>query len=329
MPWTEANFAVATAALDAAESVLVVTHVAPDGDAIGSTLGLLGALRARGLRVEAAVDDGVPSFLHFLEGFDFIAGGLSTGAWDVMISVDASDEARTGKVGAYGRANTRTVINLDHHATNTGFGDIHLVNPDAASACEIVYAWLMAMGAPLTPPIARALLTGIVTDTLGFRTSSVTPQTLSAAQALIAAGASLAEVAARTLDSRPFVTLNIWRYALQSVQLADGVIYATISQDDLRRANAEDNSDVGLSSFLVQTNEARVSAVFKETPEGAVELSMRAKLGYDVSGVAFGLGGGGHKQASGATIPGPLEAAVAQVLPLLGDAVRAGQPVYS
>lgn len=324
MNWTEALLAV-----DAASTILVVTHLHPDGDAIGTLLGLAGALLARGKTVDAAVDDGVPDFLRFLPHYETVLPALTSGQWDLMISVDASDEARTGKVGIYGRDHSAQVINLDHHATNTMFGQIHLVDAEAAAASEIVYEWLLHMQADITPQIAMSLLTGLVTDTLGFRTSSVKPRTLAAAQALIAHGASLAEIAARTLDSRRFETLKIWRYALQSVKLEEGVIYAAVSQADLRLAGASETSDVGLSNFLVQTNEAMVSVVFKETPEGRVELSMRAKLGFDVSQVAFSVGGGGHKQAAGATIDGPLEAAVERVIPLLKAAVKSGQPVFA
>lgn len=322
--WTEA-----TQAVEAAETILVVTHIGPDGDAIGTLLGLVGALRARGKVVDAAVDEGVPEFLRFLPNYESVLPALSSGQWDLMISVDASDEPRTGKVGVYGREHSGSVINLDHHATNTMFGTIHLVDDEAAAASEIVYEWLQKMQAIITPEIAMSLLTGMVTDTLGFRTSNVKPRTLAAAQALIAHGASLAEVAARTLDSRPFETLKIWRYALQTIRLEDGVICAAVSQADLRLAGAHEGSDVGLSNFLVQTNEAMVSVVFKETPDGRVELSMRAKLGFDVSQVAFGLGGGGHKQAAGATIDGPLEAAIERVLPLLKTAVTQGQAVFA
>lgn len=326
---TTTNWIKAWESVQAASSILIVTHIFPDGDAIGTLLGLTNALRAQGRQVDAAVDGGVPDFLVFLPGQETVLPSLKSGAWDVMISVDSSDEARTGNCGAYGRAHSQLVINLDHHATNTLFGDIHLVDAQASSAAQVAYDWLTAVGITPDYDVALPLLTGLVTDTLGFRTSSVTPRTLSVAQALIATGASLAEVAARTLESRPYDTLMLWRYALQSVNLEDGVIYATVTQDDIRRAGGRDSADLGLSNFLVQTDEAAVSAVFRETPEGRVELSFRAKLGYDVSQVAFGLGGGGHKQASGATVDGPLASVIERVMPLLKEAVRQGKKAYT
>src|SRR5690606_489941 len=126
---------------------------------------------------------------------------LKSGEWDLMISVDASDEERTGQVGVYGRGHSQKVINLDHHATNTMFGDIYLVMPTAVSATEVVFHWLNHIGHAITIEVAVPLLTGLVTDTLGFRTSNVTSDTLGIAMKLMAVGASLHEITARTLDS--------------------------------------------------------------------------------------------------------------------------------
>src|SRR5690606_29021244 len=116
---TLTNWNEATQAVDAANTILVVTHLKPDGDAIGSLLGLTNMLRERGKTVTAVVDDGVPDFLRYVPGADTVLPELTTGEWDVMISTDASDEERTGRAGIYGRAHSRIVINLDHHPTNT------------------------------------------------------------------------------------------------------------------------------------------------------------------------------------------------------------------
>ncbi|MDX1994411.1 MAG: bifunctional oligoribonuclease/PAP phosphatase NrnA [bacterium] len=329
MNWTESVREAAQqaeAAVQSAASILVVTHVSPDGDAIGSLLGTANALRAMGKQVDCAVDKGVPNFVKFLPGSDTIVGRLEHGQWDLMISVDASDEPRTGEVGAYGRANSAKVINLDHHATNTLFGDIHLVVPTAVSATEVVFDWLQAMNFPLTREVALPLLTGLMTDTLGFRTSNVTARTLQIAQHLMEAGASLTEVSEKTLDNRDFQVVTLWKHALTTVELYEGgVVIAQVTQDDIKRAGLLDTTDGGLVQFLIKVNQAMIAAVFKETPEGRVELSFRSKPGFDVSKVAFSLGGGGHKQASGATIDGPLEAARKQVLPLLIQTARQGK----
>jgi phosphoesterase RecJ-like protein len=316
----------ATAAVQAAQKILIVTHIGPDGDAIGSLLGLTNALRQMGRHVTCAVDGGVPGFMEFLHGASTVKGELKSGEWDLMISVDASDEERTGLVGAYGRAHSRQVINLDHHATNTMFGSMCLVMPEAVSATEVIFHWLNHMGHPIKLEVAVPLLTGLVTDTLGFRTSNVTADTLGIATRLMAAGASLSEITARTLDSKPYRMIELWKLALPSTTLHGEVIEAVISQADLRSAGLDEVTDGGLVNLLVTANEARVAVVFKELADGRVEVSLRSKPGYDVSQVAFSVGGGGHKQASGATIDGPLEAARARILPLLQGAAAAGVP---
>jgi bifunctional oligoribonuclease and PAP phosphatase NrnA len=317
----------AAQAVNAAQTILIVTHIKPDGDAIGSLVGLANALRERGKSIEAAVDDGVPGFLMFLPGAKTILPKLKKGKWDLMIAVDASDEERIGLVGAYGQANSQKVVNLDHHPTNTGFGDIHLIMPEAVSATEVIFEWLHEMGHPISQDTAVPLLTGLVTDTLGFRTSNVRPSTLFIAQQLMESGASLSDIVARTLVSKSYSTIELWRQALQSVTLQDSIIAAAITRADLQQAHLPDATDSGLVGLLIAVQEATIAAVFKELADGKVEISFRSKPGYDVAGVAFSLGGGGHKQASGVTIDGPLDAAQERVMPLLREAVKEGAPV--
>jgi phosphoesterase RecJ-like protein len=324
LQWSEA-----TEAVNAASSILAVTHLNPDGDAIGSLLGLVNALRERGKNVVAVVDGGVPEFLQYIPGQESVLSKLNAGEWELMISLDSSDNERTGEAGIYGRAHSSKIINLDHHPTNTLFGDIFLVLPEAVSAAEIVYRWLDYMQHPLSREVAVPLLTGMVTDTMGFRTSNVKAETLGIAQQLMAAGASLTEVMARTLLSTSYSTVELWKRSLPSTQLDGAVISADVTQADLRAARILEATDAGLVSFLNTVDEAMIAVVFKELPDGRVEISLRSKPGFDVGSVAFSLGGGGHKQASGATIAGPLEAAHQRVLPLLHDAVGAGKLVIA
>jgi phosphoesterase RecJ-like protein len=315
----------ATEAIQNAESVLIVTHISPDGDAMGSALGLANALLAMGKQVTVADDDGVPDYLEFVPGSDRVVKQLDDGSWDVMISTDASDEVRTGEVGKYGRTHSRTVINLDHHATNTYFGDIYLVVPEAVSATEIVFDWWEHIGINWQPEIAVPLLTGLVTDTRGFRTSAVTARTLGIAQSLMERGASLTEITARTLDSKSYKEVEVWKQALPSVQLHGEVIVASLRQSDMFAAGLDEMTDAGLVSFLNTVDEARIAVVFKEEAPQEIKLSLRAKPGYDVASVAYQLGGGGHKQAAGATLYLSLEEARAKVLPLLQIAAKEGE----
>ncbi|MEO8606738.1 MAG: bifunctional oligoribonuclease/PAP phosphatase NrnA [Chloroflexota bacterium] len=318
------QWAEATEAVKGAASILVVTHMSPDGDAIGSLLGLTLALREMGKKVDAVVDGGVPDFLRYLTGANTVQGKLKRGKWDVMISSDASDEERTGLAGEYGRKHSGKVINLDHHPTNTYFGDLFLVLPQAVSATEIVYRWLKFMEHPFSVDVASALLTGLVTDTMGFRTNNVVGETMGIAQQLMDAGALLYEITQRTMVSKPFRDLNLLSYAFPSVKLTGNIISGIVTQEDLKHAGQIDATDGGLVSQLITANEAVIAVVYKELSDNKVELSFRSKPGFDVGSVAFGLGGGGHKQASGATIDGPLDAAIARVTALLEAAAAQG-----
>lgn len=320
------DWAAATQAVAAANTILIVTHVNPDGDAIGSLLALTLALRERGKQVTPAVDEGVPDTFRFLTGANTVLPKLTVGAWDLMISVDASDEERTGEVGIYGRAHSPMVINIDHHPTNTLFGAVHLVAIDAVSTTQVLEQWFEQMAQPINKTIADALLTGLVTDTRGFRTSSTRPETLASAQRLMSTGASLPEISARTLDSMPYSVIELWRYVLPSVKLENGVISASVTREDVKQAGQRDLNDGGLVNLLISAAEVVIAVVLRETDEGEISISMRSKPGYDVSGVALTLGGGGHKQAAGATIPGTLDEVRARVLPLLQAAAQNGTP---
>jgi bifunctional oligoribonuclease and PAP phosphatase NrnA len=316
----------ATHAIQQAQKILIVTHISPDGDAIGSALGLANALRQMGKKVTVVDDDGVPDFLKFLPHADKVVERLYQKSWDVMISTDASDEERTGEAGSYGRKHSKVLINLDHHITNTYFGDIHLVVPTAVSATEIVFDWWQYIGIDWNVDIAMPLLTGLVTDTLGFRINTVTSRTLEIAQALMNYGASLKEAMARTLESKSWREVALWARVLPTAVLHGQVVEAIVTPADIEAAGLSEMGDAGLSSFLRSVNEAVISVVFKQHSENEIIISLRSKPGYDVASVAFAFGGGGHAQASGATIHGTLDEVRAKVLPMLQDAVAKGTP---
>ncbi len=308
-----------------AKSILIVTHVNPDGDAIGSLLGLAIALRELGKSVDAAVDGGVPDYLQYLPQQEKVMSDLKQGQWDLMISVDSSDEERTGEAGIYGRAHSALVINLDHHATNTMFGNLHLVVPSAVAASEVIYDWLVEFGHPISQPVATALLTGLVTDTMGFRTNHVVPRTLEVAHHLMLAGGPLVDIINRTMVSKPITHILLWKYVFPSVEYKDAIASAVVTPEDLKAANLSEMTDAGLVSTLVAADEVLIAVVFKVEPDNKVELSFRSKVGYDVATVAFALGGGGHKPAAGATVTGTLEDVKARVMPMLQAVIQQGK----
>ncbi|MFN8378760.1 MAG: bifunctional oligoribonuclease/PAP phosphatase NrnA [Anaerolineae bacterium] len=318
MNWSEFG-----ALLDGANRILLVTHIKPDGDAIGSLVALANMLRSRGKAPIPVVDGGMPEFLKFIPGSEQVVGQVPALEYEVMVSLDASDEERTGEAGKEGRGRSWKVLNVDHHPTNTGFGDMQLVDPVAVSTTEVLWDGFSALDWTIPESVAVPLLVGLVTDTIGFRTSNVTPHTLSIASSLTETGVSLYEIIQKTLITMPFSTVQMWRSALETVELKDRVISATLTLEGLRKAGLNQPSDSGgLIGFLMSVNEARVAAVFKEVTAASIEISLRSKPGYDVSGVAFELGGGGHKQASGATMTGTMDEVQQRVLPMLRRIAR-------
>ena len=321
---TEPQWRAAAEAITGAKTVLLVSHIAPDGDAIGSLLGMAGPLYGMGKDVTAAVDGGVPHELRFIPLSDQVIPVVDAGEFDLMMTLDSSDIERIGRAGAYGMAHSRRVINLDHHPTNTRFGDIHLIVPEAVAAVEIVYDFLAYIAEDISQATAHALLTGLVTDTQGFRINATNSRTLEIAQDLMSKGAPLSQIMARTLNRRTYEEVELWKLALPSVRLQNGLIYATIRQGDLLQAGMEKAGDGGLVSYLVTVDQAKVSIVFKELPEVKVEVGFRAKPGYDVASLAFQLGGGGHTLASGCTLEGTLQQVEDVVLPLAHQAIAEG-----
>lgn len=314
----------AASAIQSAETILVVTHVRPDGDAMGSSLGLGLALRQMGKDVTIAVDLGTPDFFSWMPGSDTVLAELTSGSWDLMISTDASDEERSGDAGIYGRANSKTVINIDHHRTNTYFGDIHLVIPDVASASQIVVKLWEHMNIDWTSDVAQVLLTGLVTDTLGFRTNNTTPAELEIAQKLMGYGASLSEATYRTLGVMSSQELLIWKNILPTVELHGEIAEATIRRTHLEAVGLDYLDTGNIVGFLRSVSDVRIAFVMREDPDGIVKVSLRSDPGYDVSEVAFQLGGGGHKQASGADFKGTVEECRATVIPMLKEVAAKG-----
>jgi len=304
-----------------ARRILAVAHIAPDGDAIGSLLGLGHALRALGKQVVLACADPVPQVFHYLPGHEAITSE-PVGEFQLLISLDGSDISRLGAIYRPAAFAHVPLLNIDHHVTNVHFGTVNWVDTSAAAVAEMIFELVGELGVPLTRDIALCLLNGIVTDTRCFRTSSTTIKTMTIATRLMEAGASLSLITEQVLNRRPLAVIRLWGEALTTLQLRDRVIWAEITQAMRERAGMKENDSVGgLASFLVSAHEADVAVVFSEKPDNKVEVGFRAVPGYDVSGVALQLGGGGHPLASGCTLSGSLEQVRERVLAALDVAL--------
>lgn len=300
---------------------LLVTHIAPDGDAVGSLLGLGWALRALDISPTLACQDSLPRRFDFLPGFDEVTS-RPTDQFDLVVSLDCSDADRLGTIGSLPAIQGLPLLNIDHHLTNVEFGTVDLVDAGAVSTTHVLYHLIRHMKVPLDERIASCLLTGLVTDTRGFRTSNVTAEVLQVAVEFVEMGAALPVIARNGLDRRPLSALRLWGEALSRLRFKDGVVWAALPLEAQQAANHEGQGSAGLTSLLIGAEEASVSAVLMERSDGQVEVSFRAVPGFDVAQVALTLGGGGHALAAGCLIPGPLEEAERQVLEMLHQSLN-------
>lgn len=298
--------------LEAARSVYIVCHIIPDGDAIGSLLGLGWALRQLGKRCTMACADPVPPRFDFLAGAREIVSNPPADE-EIIVAVDSSDTERLGSLYDASVFQSRPVINIDHHITNIHFGTVNCVQP-LPSTAEIILALTQELGVALDRRIAAPLLTGLVADTRCFRTGNVTARQLHTAIALVDAGALMAEITENVFSRKPVTAICLWGRALINVRTRGRIMWTEIDQDAQRECASSPDSGTGLVSFLASTQGIDVALVFRETPEGDIEVSMRAGPGWDISGAALKLGGGGHPRAAGCTLPGDMSAAREGVL---------------
>ena len=287
-----------------ANKVVIASHVRPDGDAIGSLLGLGLALIDAGKTVEMILVDGAPSSFKFLEGSELVKKE-PTGGHDTFITVDCADFKRTGKIFEnFGQPD----INIDHHKTNEKFGKLNLIEAEEVATAAILTNHLPGWGLKITKPIAAALLTGILTDTLGFRTSNVTPEALRQSAQLMEAGVDLPEIYMQSLVRKSFPAAKYWGAGLSSLESKDGIVWGKLTLADRKSSGYGGNDDADLINMISAIDGNKVGMVFVQQTDNKVKISWRAlQPGIDVSPIAKHFNGGGHAAAAGADIEGSLE----------------------
>jgi bifunctional oligoribonuclease and PAP phosphatase NrnA len=303
----------AAALLHDARRVAVVAHLDPDADAVGSILGLAGGLRQLGKDVTVALSDHIPSYAEFLAGAGDIVYDWPEEKFDVYVLADAADIARVGRLYTEDpdRFRGTPILNMDHHGTNPGYGTVNLVVPDASSTSELSFRVLCEMGAPIDEGTATALLFGIVGDTGSFRNGATTASSLEVAAELFRRGADVQRIAYEQFERKRFDAARLFGDVLGTIRLdrERRIVSAWLSQEMMRETGATLDEIEGTAAYLRGVEEADVVMFLKETEDGQVKVSLRSKPGIDVSAIASALGGGGHRQAAGATLPGPRERA--------------------
>ena len=286
-----------------ANKVVIASHVRPDGDAIGSVLGLGLALRDAGKSVQMVLADGVPASYKHLEGSELIVKSPEAGH-DTFITVDSADFKRVGKIFEnFGQPD----INIDHHITKEKCGKLNLIEAEEVATAAILTNHLPKWGYKITRSIAAALLTGIITDTLGFRTSNTTPEALRQCATLMETGVNMPDLYMRSLVRKSFVAAKYWGAGLSSMEHKDGIVWGTLTLEDRKRTGYGGNDDADLINMISAIDGNKVGMIFVEQSDNHIKVSWRAlENGYDVSQVAKHFKGGGHAAAAGADIPGVL-----------------------
>ena len=303
--------------IQAAQRVLVTSHVRPDGDAIGSSLALALALLDAGKDVQVVLSDGLPAGFKHLPGAELVQS-KADGEFDLIISVDCSDLKRIGD--ALDGYHAPDII-IDHHVTTDPFGTLNLVEPEAVATASVLTRHMAEWGLTITAPMAANLLTGLVTDTLGFRTANTTSEALRQAADLLDLGVDMSALYYRSLVRRTFVEAKYWGAGLSSLERADGIVWATLTLVDRKASGYNGKDDADLINFVSSIEDADIAIIFVEQNRKKTKISWRAlKPQIDVSQIACQFEGGGHKAASGAELIGSLDEVQERVL----EATRKG-----
>ncbi|HCS40416.1 MAG TPA: hypothetical protein DIW44_12640 [Anaerolineaceae bacterium] len=304
-------------AIQQADRIGITAHIRPDGDAIGSVLALGLALQTAGKQVQMVLRDGVSNTFKHLQGSELIKQKFDPDC-DLYIALDSSDLLRLGGVLRDHKAD----ICIDHHITNENYAKINLIRPDAVATCAILAEVIPQLGLFVDLPVANALLTGILSDSIGFRTSNTTSDSLRIAADLMDKGANITVLYNKALISRPFEATKYWGYALQKLERNDGLVWTTLTLEDRKNAGYPGNDDADLTNILSSIDPLDVVVLFVEQKPDLVKVSWRARPGLDISGIAHSLGGGGHPAAAGVECVGTLPVVTEKVLQLTANYLK-------
>jgi phosphoesterase RecJ-like protein len=309
----------------ARQSFLITSHARPDGDSIGSQLAMAYALDALGKEVRIINADPAPEHYFEFPGVDRIeiaAKVPASAIADTVIVMECGDLTRTGVEGFEGRF----IINIDHHVGNGMYGAVNWFDESAAACAEMVFDVIHGLDVPLSLEIATHIYLGVLTDTGSFHHSNITPRTFDICRQAVEAGVNPSAMARRIFDSNSFGKLKLIGALLDRMELLDEGRLAVLYLDDamLQACGCTHNDTEGLINLPLTAREIQAVVFFKVAPDGTVRVSMRSKYDVDVRLVANDFGGGGHKNAAGFTVAGPLATVRGGILDRLVRAIALG-----
>lgn len=302
---------------------LLVLHVRPDGDSVGSTLALARALRRMGKQAVVVRADAIPANLGFLDGAaDCRTPAQVEGEFDAAIFLDCAGLDRIGEA-SQAVARCRSILNVDHHASNPRFGDVNVIDPAAGAVGEMAASIIRALGVELDVEMATSLFTALVTDTGSFCYESTRPGTYRLAADLCDCGVRPAEVADHVWGNRSPASLRLLGVALAGLRVDLGGRFGWVEVDAemLRATGAADEDSEGLVNYPRSLAGVEVAALLAATVPGEVRVSLRSNRAVDVAALAARFGGGGHARAAGCTIEGDIESARRRLLAAVAEVV--------
>ena len=299
--------------IENAKSIVILTHEIPDGDAVGSSLALYGGLKQLGKDVDIIIPE-YSKIFEFLPNSQEIKKEGKSENYDLAIALDCGDIKRlNGFVNYFENANVR--ISIDHHSSNTMFADYNFVNPMSPATSQILITVLQALGVVINKEIGTCLLTGIITDTGGFKYKGITAETFEFVAELMNKGVNVSDVYKKVLQTISKVRFQLMQIALNRLEfLEDGKITFTyITKEDVEKLEAGSNDHDGIVEMGRDVEGVEVSIFLRETDDG-YKISLRSNEYVNVSDICLIFGGGGHMRAAGGNINLPFEQAKEKIV---------------
>lgn len=309
--------------INKAESIVILTHETPDGDAIGSTLAMKLALKQLGKNADVIIKE-FPRVFDFLPERKEVKQESDIERYDLAISLDCADLKRL--VGNEYFEKAKQTIVIDHHGSNKMYGDINFVNPVSPACCQILIGMFQYFDIEINKELGTCILTGIITDTGGFRYSGVTPETFEFTAELLQKGVNVSDIYKKVLDTKTKANFELMKKTTSRMEfLEDGkVTFTYLTNEDFKEANAGIGDHEGLVEIGRDIEGVEVSIFIrqKEDDENVYKLSMRSNDYVNVSDVCLMFGGGGHEKAAGAVVQGNIEQVKQKVINELKKVLR-------
>ncbi len=300
--------------LRAHDDILLIAHVSPDGDTLGSCFALYGALLELGKHAQVVCEDPVPAIYRFLPFSDQLITPDQAKPAEAAVCIDCADLARTGRCETLFHT-ARTTLNIDHHGTNDRYAEENFVQKAGATG-ELIYNVIASLKITLNKNIASCLYAAITTDTGNFAYSNTTPDTLRIAAELLDTGIDLPFLNRCLFRTVPFHKLKLHSLAVSKTQLYEygRIGLSFITQEEMRSCGATGEDSEGIIDAIRDIDTVEVAALLRESDDGLIRVSLRGKSSADVSKIAVLFGGGGHRLAAGCTMKPPIDLAYEEIL---------------